>query len=246
MSSHYVLDFVLTEKEGELLAEILQPNVSPKDLVPQRPLDLDICWERLSVCLRTLGYAQKIVAQLKPIIGRFLRIAKDNPEFYLRKGYSNYEKFLTEYVGATMNMSRSVLYECRTLAENLPDMTPEEYYELGSTKAKDLARFTKTSDPSFPRYLQEAKDRTALDFRKYCEEQHLIEAGETVPVVIVIQANEKIERMWKEFIELPEVHVKVGTSNPAVILEHLLMEGYYWTVPVHHDEQSERGAHPGV
>ena len=231
MSQSNILDLTLTESEGELLAEFLQSEVALAEAIPPRPVDLDRCWEQLEICLLALDKAQRLVAKLKPVIGRFLRIAKDNPEFYLRKGYPTYEKFLTNYVGAAMNMSRSVLYECRTIAENLPDLTPEEYWVLGSTKAKDLARFTKSSDPSFGRYLQEAKDRTAMEFRQWCEEQKLIEAGETAPVVIVIQANEKVQKMWNEFVEMPEVHSKVGTSNHGTILEHLIMEGYYWTTP---------------
>lgn len=231
MDQPKILEFTLTESDGELLAELLQPGVALTEVIPPQPVDLDLCWNQLSVCLRTLDNAQKVVAKLKPVIGRFLRIAKDNPEFYLRKGYPTYEKFLTNYVGATMNMSRSVLYECRMIAENLPDLTPDEYWILGSTKAKDLARFTKSSDPSFGRYLQEANDRPAMEFRKWCEEQNLIESGETVPVVIVIQANEKVQKMWNEFIEMPEVHAKVGSANHGAILEHLIMEGYFWTTP---------------
>jgi hypothetical protein len=229
--SQSTLDFSLTSQEHKLLENFLEPTAELQVLIPHSPEDLDIAWDQLSVCLRTMAYAERVSTMLKPVIGRFLMIAQENPEFYLRKGFPNYDKFLTNYVTPLLGLKRSALYECRMIAKNLPDLTSQEYYALGPTKAKDLAAVTKSSNSDFPELMKTANDMTVMEFKKFLEEKKLREAGETIPVVIVIQANEKVEKMWKEFIGMPEVHSKVGTENPGTILEHLIMEGYYWTAP---------------
>jgi hypothetical protein len=221
----------LADDEAQLIATLVQSNAQVSiGEIPANP-DPEAVFAQLDLCLRVHRKTEAVTWRLRPLIGKFLSIAKNHPEVYEKHGFATYTDFINLYVCGQMGLSRSALYEARMISERTPSVTPDQYQELGPTKALALARFSRSSDPSFGQFLEEARSRSATSFIKFAEERGLLEKGETKAVVIVIQANDTIAKMWAEFVGLPEVHSHVGSANGGEILKALIQEGYFWTVP---------------
>jgi hypothetical protein len=223
MSTAGPVVFSWTEQERHLLGVLVSPDCDVETVVPKDPNPSDL-WDSLTLCLRVHRYAERISGKLKPLIGRFLLLAKNHPESYEDNGYKSYGSFVKDYVVGAMQMSRSSLYDCRMLAERLPDLTPEQFQELGITKAKVLSSFTRSGDPGFPKYLAEAQERTATGFLQWAVEKNLIENGHLNPRVIVIQADEALDVRWQAFCQTPQIQAWVGSAAPCVILDALMSE----------------------
>jgi len=223
MTSAQPVKFTWTESERSLLGALVNPDCDVYAAVPKDP-DPSELFENLSLVLRVHRYATRISGKLKPVIGRFLLLAKQFPESYRDQGFATYGAFVRDYCCDALGLSRSALYEAKMLAERLPDLTPQQVDDLGVTKTKILASFTRSGDPSFAGYLLEAQEHTATGLLKRCIERGLIENGADHPVCIVIQSNAAVHERWEEFSSRPETQAFVGSSSLGAILDAMIME----------------------
>lgn len=194
--------------------------------------DVDTAWAWLERFLLIHQQAEKVSIKLRQAIGKFLLWAKAEPDFYRHKGFATYTDFINEWVVEKMGFSRASLYQARSWAENLPQVSVATLESLGPTKANLLASFTKDSDPSFPEYMAEATNRTAVGFQKWAVERNFVAAGDTTTKLLAIRATEEAVDMWKSFTSLPEVRAYCGSEEPYKILTCMIQECMSeWNVP---------------
>jgi hypothetical protein len=220
----------LRDDEIQFIEALTTPGYEITVVEESNP-DPDRLWDQLDLCLRIHKKAEAAMLRVRPLIGKFLQIAKENPKVYENRGFNNFTDFVNLFVCGQMGLSRAALYETKRVAEKLPSISPEEYAELGPTKALTLAKFTRSSDPSFPSYLAEAKSRTATGFIKWCEDKGMIEEGEMDAATIVIHTTKTIEHEWVNFRSEAAIQAHVGSNNEGEILRALIQEGHFWIVP---------------
>lgn len=216
-----------TEDDAQFVQALGEEAVTLLYPIPELP-DLEQAWQMLSQVLRVHSKAEDITLKLRPMIGKLLEWAKNHPEFYQRKGYPRFKDFIKEFVVRTMKLGKSSLYQAKMLAERLPSLTPQQYVELGPTKAGILASYARDTDPSYPEYLEAARAMSAVNFERWSVEHGLIEAGQHEATSIAFISSKIISDQWDAFKVDPIVHARVGTGAADRIFEAMMQECAYW------------------
>ena len=84
----------LTTAEQTFIQGLIDPTTSIEAVVPAE-VNPESFWHGLTICCRAMKLMRRMVERLRPVIGRMLVVAQQNPEVYQQKGYRTYEDFLT-------------------------------------------------------------------------------------------------------------------------------------------------------
>lgn len=230
------IEISFSEYETQLIGALVDENGTSEvqDLLPIKENDLDkddleSAWTQLDFCLRVNRRAEDIIRKIRPIIGRMLVWAKENPEFYQRKGFAKYEHFISRYVCGITGLKRSTLYASRFVAERLKGVSAEILVELGPSKSATLAGMAKSTDSTFPELLARAINSTEADLRKFADVKTI--GGGTAGMetdVIMIRCDKETFEFWEDTKECPEVHAVVGSDKAYKILNAMMAECAYW------------------
>jgi hypothetical protein len=213
----------LTTNEQAIIKAMLDPEASIEVVVPD-DIDPEKFWSSLAACCRAVTKMRRLVERLRPIIGRMLLVAQENPAIYEDKGYRTYEDFLRRGVCENLGLSRSDAYEAKRVAQKWPSLTPEEYAQIGSVKMSLLSRVADERTGRGRKLLEKAKALSIRDLRTELEKKALIERGEFQGAVIVINTTRTIADQFERFVSLPEVQAHCETSDRGAILGHMIEE----------------------
>lgn len=227
-SSAVELSIPLDEQEKDLLTALIDPRSSVTTIIPAS-IDKKELLNNLSICCRAADWADKTTRKIGPLIGRILLVAEGNEEVYKSVGCINFETFITDYVYGKLKYSRSSCYAWMRIVKSNPSLSQEKLNELGTEKLTLLSRFTKETDPSYPKHLAAARQaKNTQDFQKHIYASGLQQRGEDHKTVITIEAVPNVGKHWREFKSSPRVQATVGSQDDGLIFDAMLGECSGW------------------
>ena len=206
----------LTKPEQALLRELIDSR-NQIDVIFPSQMDPVAYYESLSVCCRALRHAEGIVNRIRPLIGRLMLIARDNPHLYTDKGYKNYTDFVNRYVVQTFGICASDAWDVCGMVKDFP-LSLEEFEHLNRASLKILRRAgVKGSDSDAAVWLERAKTMSKMELRS-----SLIQAGRTNNGAInagtvIVYCSLETQELWKEFSSNSKVKALFGPSENEIL-----------------------------
>ncbi len=216
-----------TEQEKKLLTRIVRPDMTVGMAIPDK-IDATQYWDTLETVGHQIGKSMAQTQVLLPVLGRLLKIAKDDPEnTYKAKGIKSQEKFL-DLIEKEFGVSRQTCFEARMLYQRWGDVATRDFAAIGRVNFqilnKAIARGEETQ-PHALKLIEAAKKSESVEaFEALVVKKGLLERGEAKGASINIQTSKKIARQWKKFYETPEIQAVVGSERPDRILEAMMQE----------------------
>lgn len=208
-SEQQLLDLV-ANKEGRL------SEVVPEEMEAALVLD----WIKASASL--IHKADRVHATLIPVLGKLLnRVRQDRGilKAWGMKTIGDLERHLEETIG----VSRTRLWQYGQIAEKNPDLTLQQYADIGIEKLSLVSRYSSHENSGHSNLIEAA---AALPLGKF--KQHLTEVGiagsvgEMSGSVLTITGNREQIQEIRAFLESLDVQQHVGATQPVEILIALI------------------------
>lgn len=211
----------LADGQIDILRDMLRSDAAPQAILPEG-CNAQHFWDRLDVLSKALSGAKILEIRLRPLLGRILLLAQQNPEYYTSRGFRSFDKFVESL--RIFGIKRSTAYHAKNTAERMPSLTPSEFEAIGVEKANVLVRFTDDSKPSFREHYERALSMSVDDFTRDAEKRGLINPGEADQGVIKIYTTQEIKEHWDDFASGILAQNKCTTADHGVILLHTIQE----------------------
>lgn len=216
----------MTAADQRLLTQIMHSKDSTiATLVPEdvKQEDFD---RYLSTFCRGFGKARSAMAVLKPLIGRLLVIAKNNPSYY-KSQYETFDAFL-DGIEERFGICRSECFEIIKIAQAWPALDVDTYRKIGTVNLRIASKFSSQADAGYQKVLDKAAASTVREFRQWAEETGRVNKGETIGATIVLSTTAEIANRWREFVNDAKNQGHCGTDNPGAILGCMMEECSSW------------------
>lgn len=228
--------FRIPSETSRLLKVVLDTEadidlVIPKEATPQQ------LFKQLETCCRSYSLLDNAQARLRPVIGKLLALCQEHPETYLEQGLDYYdiktkrqakvEDFQTflRYVSKQFGFARTKAYEELRTVKQWPDLTLNEYAQIGTAKFAILnSAGYHQKDSGSKQVLQQAKKMTISQLRSYTEQVRHLPKGDTIGAIISFGTTRTIKTLWENTIRDPKTIEVVESENPGRILEAILQE----------------------
>jgi hypothetical protein len=216
---------LLGDEEQALLDALTDPRNVVTVVIPDT-IETPELMSNLRLCCGVWSHLEKVQRKISPLIGRILMILHDNPERYQSLGYKDFKDFIVRFVETEMGCSHSSAYQAMRLVRIFPDLPLNVWEELGSRNIHILSKFTKDTDPSFPKYLAAARQiNKPSAFLEWAANKNLIQKGEGLYTrAVIINMTIPLSDAWKKFKRDGRVHSITGSEADGVIFESMLAE----------------------
>jgi hypothetical protein len=186
-------------------------DILPDDMKP------DELHASLVSSLGLLGDIQASEGRLKTIIGRMLQLATSNPEVYKSQGMEHFEDYIT-FLKKRTGLSRTTLFDSRTLVKNWSNLPVEEIQEIGFTKLMIAGKHTNQEDPGYKKVLKMARESETADVFRDKVEQLYSAPGSTSGDKLTIVGSKADIKELRNWLEDAEVRAYLGTSKEAKMI----------------------------
>lgn len=205
---------------------LLSSNEGISDLIPS-DTPPDVIWTDLQICCQIMGRSKKLIAQVKPLIGRMLVVMQNYPELYEQRGYKTFDRWMSDGMDKFFGINRAEAYQLKSIALTLPNIDPARCAELGTTKMGMIATVVaeNSSNPEqIERMLTQAKTTTIANMRQGYAEQGLVNEGQLDFTILNYCITKEVKSMIDEFITRPEVHAYCGANSATAIFRRMVEE----------------------
>jgi hypothetical protein len=189
------------------------------------PSDISVedYWKRFSSLCRATGVMHRASMKLRPLMGRMLAIASDNPKYYREKGFKNWENFLGA-IEQQFGVERSTAYDAMRIFRAFPSLPPSKWESVGTTKLLTMATAMTENNSDYDHLLGIAESGPRSKIVEYLESHGYKTKAEMEGATIVIQTNRDIADHWEAFTTDGRVQSTCQTKHKAEILEHMMQE----------------------
>jgi hypothetical protein len=233
----------LTPKERALLTEITKSDSTVEVVIPPEIDPADWMFTASVVC-KGLVRAQIQEQSLLVVLGRLLIIARDNPSIYKDNGYEGFEDFLAGEIRTKWGVSRSTCYESMGAAEFAAraGLTGGDVKEIGRVKMREIVKVIQEGEEgkaATRKLIAKAKESTVEDFRQHLDNQYHVSRGDTIGARISFGSSKTVEKMWRDWIENPDVQEYAQSGKPDRILKKMIEYCSEWLAAAHDADRAE-------
>jgi hypothetical protein len=218
-----------TEKEKKFMIELSKSKDATIEVII--PTDIDPKeWDfSTSMVCRALYRAETQESTLKPILGRLLLIAKENPAIYAESGCETFDAFLEKEITGKWGFKRASCYEFIRNAEFSirAKLTSDDLKEIGRVKMRTLTKLIPKGKEGQKRSLEvieKAKELPIAEFEEWAEKKHHVDRGSASGAYIKIPCNKAILKRWEKFSANADVQAVCKSGNPGEILDCMMAE----------------------
>ena len=211
----------LTRQESQLIQALIKPDAQIQVIIP---VDIKAAeWvSAFDATCKAIDLTFNKQGVLFPVLGRLLAVAKKNPETFKSLGYEFYDDFLERAIRQKFDWGRSSSYAAVSMVERWPDLSNQEYLDIGPAKFAVLAKAIPKGDEQKSagrKLLAAAKTSTVAELKALTVQHGLSEEGEHDGAVFQITCNKSQLRVFCEFFGDPDIHAVCQTTDKAIILE---------------------------
>lgn len=217
----WLSEIVLTDEEKTLLSAVVQPGIQVEDI---EYMQGDNLWGALSVCIRAYSTVKRAQGHLKPVLGKLLIALEAFPDLLAKHGFKSYDDFLTRGAPSILGLPRSEAYRAKRLAATWPNLTPEEFGDIGEGKLYDLSKFTNSEDPKAKDWIELAKNSTRDELRDKIVQSGNATIGDMLPAQVSFITTVDLKKYFHDYVTNPQVIAHVGTSDVGSIMSAAFME----------------------
>ena len=217
----------LTASENVELSRITESDEQAKELFPSVVPEDDVSsfYDRFDLVCRGYANVRAFHNAIKPIVGRALVVMRENPHVWKAKGFRIFEDVIQDLIGKS-GISRSELFNCMSLAEKFPDLSPKDFSQIGIAKLTIAGKVLQDGADSKERdrLLDRAKTDSVKDFGNFVEQKYHLPASALHEVRIVIHTSKEVEILWRTWVDDPRVQAKYGNAKEGAILSSMVAE----------------------
>lgn len=219
-----------SKTESELLAEIRAWKDQPIEV--SIPEDTDpktvVRWSKIGSSLIDKNDSERAI--LLQILGRLHFLARTNPAILEAAKCENLKEY--EETVLVCRNHRATVYKFSSAYKALPELTPADAAEIGSTNLEIAAKVTPKDASASQRkkIIAKAKELSTEQFREWAEgESGVSSKGATsTDSFTLIGSGEEI-REFKEFLAMPGFREHAGTDRPiAMVLAAIKESSTEW------------------
>jgi hypothetical protein len=214
-------------KTTKLEMEIVQALTSKRgeiSLVIPDKMDPKLIHESLKALLKGIDDVEGRVSKCRPLIGRLMILAKDNPATYEDLGYENYEDYKTKELAPLTGYSRSTLGDCKQLIEKWPNLTMDQYAACRTSKLLLIGRWTNQNEAGHKKYLEWCETKTYDEIKQLAIDKGLLGEGESEGGSLIVTGSKAMIKRIKSFLVDDRAIAYFETNNPAAMIEKAFQE----------------------
>jgi hypothetical protein len=212
----WLSELSLNLEERNILSDLVSPDTEVQAVAAD--LGPDKLWEAIQVTVRIYASTKKAQAQLKPVIGKLLIELEKFPEIYQSRGYRTFDEFMSLGGPQLLGMPRSECYRAKRLSATWPNLTPEDFSEIGEQKLYALSTFTSYSDPKAEHWLDVARASTHDQLLDTISQSGENTKGNLVPAQISFTTSLELKTAINEYFSNTAAQSVVGTSDRGSML----------------------------
>lgn len=206
----------LTSDEQVLVDSLLTSRAQVCEVLPDDMKGDDV-WKILTACTKSLVVYRKSISTLKPVIGRLLVIAQNNPTIYRERGYVTFDDFCSRGLYELLGVPRSEAYQAKRLVEKWPSLSMEDFQRVSYSKLIEISKFTSESEVDSNKWLEAAQTNTLDGLRDQIAQKKGIPREDLDMVTVTVVVSKKDRDFWNEVSKSPKVHGVVGSESAGRI-----------------------------
>lgn len=206
-----------TALEAEIVKALLSKRGEITVVIPDK-MDPSKIHDSLKALLKGIDDVDRKISKCKPLIGRLMVLARENPATYEDLGHEKFEDYVSKELEPLTGMSRSWLWECKAMIEKWPNLTMEQYALYRTNKLLLLGKVTNQSESGYRRLLGIAEKRTYEELKQYLVDAGLLGKGDADGANLIVTGTKSQIKELKSFLTDERAVAHCGTDHYASMI----------------------------